>query len=193
MIPGVIKRGYIFKVGKGWEGESEGGRMKRNHFRRVSHYGWPSSFLIKMTLGCFFLRLAPWANICCQSSFFSPSSSPQVPPVHSYIFYCRSFWSCYVGCHLITAWWAVPCSHLGSESVNPWAAKVKSADLTTRPRGQPQMTLFKEMEEFCIQLFAIYYPSTFVSQALNYILRSLNHFLQSKMHVPRKGFGLGEA
>ena len=37
------------------------------------------------------------------------------------------------------AWWAVPCPRPGTEPAKPWAANVEHPNLTTRPRGQPQM------------------------------------------------------
>ena len=62
---------------------------------------------------------------------------------------CRSFWFCYVGGHLSTAWWWVlgPCP--GSELAKPWAAEAERASLTTQPRGQPLID-FWVLNQSCI-------------------------------------------
>ena len=43
-----------------------------------------SEKLMKLFMSFLFLKIGTWANICCQSFFFPPSS-PQRPPVHSCI------------------------------------------------------------------------------------------------------------
>lgn len=56
-----------------------------------------------------------------------------------------------------------------------------------------KMIVFEETEEFYIGSTATYHLSTSVSQGNDCILESLNHFLQSRLPVPRKGYRLGEA
>ena len=52
---------------------------------------------------------------------------------------CRSFWLCCVGRCLSMAWWAMPCSCSGSELAKPRATEAECTNLTTQPRGPPQM------------------------------------------------------
>ena len=39
------------------------------------------------------------------------------------------------------AWCVMPCPHPGFELAKPWAAEAERANLTTQPRGRPQMKL----------------------------------------------------
>ena len=89
---------------------------------------------------CFFKDWL-WANICCQSFFvFLPPDAPQYIVVYSS---CGSFWLCYMGHHLSTAWWAMPHPHPGSKLAKPWAAKAESENLTSGPGGQrPRLEIF---------------------------------------------------
>ena len=79
-----------------------------------------------LTLIFFFLSFKdwPWANISYQSSFFL--LLPLLPKAPWYIVVyssCELLWLCYLGHHLSTAWWAVPCPCPGSEPAKPWPPK----------------------------------------------------------------------
>ena len=98
-------------------------------------------FMAKKTIEVFFFCFKDWpcTNICCQCVFFLLPEVPQYIVVYSS---CRSFWFCYVGCHLSMAWWAVLGPHPGSKPAKPWAPKAGCMNSTTQPWGRPPLWSF---------------------------------------------------
>ena len=61
-------------------------------------------------------------SFCLQVFSFFLHRAPQYIVVYSS---CRSFWLCYVGHRLSTAWWAVLGLCPGSKPMKPWAAETE--------------------------------------------------------------------
>ena len=82
----------------------------------------------------FFKSFAPELISAANLFFLLLPKAPEYIVVYSS---CRSFWLCYVGCHLSTTGQVVPGLRPGSKPVKSWTTKPEHAKLTTRPRGRP--------------------------------------------------------
>ena len=115
----------------------------------------------------FFLKIGTWANICCQSSFFS--SSPQNPSKKLYVLLALQCGT--PPQHGLMSGLGL---HPGSEPVKPWAAKAECVNLTTRPRGRPPLQVFSL--PVCVRWSSNFCPLPRVTNFLPTIYQTIYFF-----------------